>query len=1428
MDSVVIYTFGHLSIFKSVFQALAVLFDPTQSEFFVSNDGLGLGVGATLAAMIAFLGAGFSWFDTEKFTPHTALYGMVLYSLLFVPKMDDVWLSDLYSGRTEVVNDVPFGVAIIGSAYSSISVGLARSFEAEYTSPGAVEGLTYGNSILASGGNAGSGFLSPLKAMLYFRHNTFLHLPDHIKKNLISYQDLCIAVSAVGLLPPNPAFSYNDMSKEADPFDYLLDVGFIGTTENATKYNADGTNIPVTCLELNAFLAGTSVDSLEYQLTNADSMGMYAYRATSTGQNFEQYVSQIQNGSPHDTSGAITELSNQLSTILENGTNSAAFMRAALSRDIIRLGNEFHGKTNEELVDYANTMTTAIESSKILQAVEGEEFLKWSMAAMTALQFIFYALTPIVGLALIAKGAASFKYFGSYLLFGLWTYSWIPVASAINFWSIGGFMEAFDAQGGALSITPEMVEVLIAQGEEAIAVGANLLAMTPLITFAILSTGGAYAMTSLAKAANPSGGSKQAAANLTPALRDNPSLVSMSSQATQTVGGQNSSTSAQTRQELKNHSFNKGQDLSDQKATSQRVVDTAESAQTAAKTVAANNMKSVLESVGSKSSWTQTQNAGVDLNSGLTNALRAVDMSGAEISTASRENILATARTGGDIGGAISAAVATSTSEEAGRKLTTSEQQAAETAFLESTSVSEGLQTADGNQVDGGIINAVNESATQLAQTGASLKQAKTNQETDLAQIAKIESYGSAYQKDGDQVHQNAVNQRNSGVTGSFQSGVDYLGQQYHQAAKEHGYSDEEARDKTDKFKAGLHAQFASSEKFGPLDSSSASAFATFFDGVKNPGKDPKENALMQDAQRNLLENTGNSQLNPNKERFSPADKVQANIDKDGAGIKRTVEKGLEGAPKVTPDGKIDGSTASESIAATQRNLSEGAKFEQSELAPLNDAFENFNTASNGVTGLSGDKGANYQANFDAHADRIAGEKYNGKSFADLGRNAARTVAAEAAVATAADFKEDFTKNLRKDPTKNSQYTDSVLNGVDNVLKNPGKIMDFATGLSHENKNEGNLAKGQFAAFGATLNAASGKVGDIKERADGAEQQAAESKREQADASVNADQGRSPMTKFMAGENGVPLGVVTGESAQFEEYYQSLAIGDENPASVHNRVDDKIDDLITEGYKERNMNAQNFADGHNPTVIESNMDLSQNNTGQMVKGNIDAYQAEGFTAPQSLAMSGMDLGANSSGNYEGVAMVSGVTGVVGSAISSIGNKKAADYNRANPTGPTSDNKHGATSKFIQAAATGTFVAAAFNKQQGVKEERDKQVMAGSVNIATNDIAHTAQRLYDGGNQETAISMLQGMELDMGVSKGTLYSENNGQLTVNQAPMKQYINNGGYDGQDKEMKPSERAAKWFDQSNDAQRQATGINQQNKNDQLDDWYKENKPK
>ena len=78
MDSVVIYTFGHLSIFKAVFQALAVLFDPLQTEFFVSDDGMGLGVGATLAAMVAFIGAGFNWFDTEKFAPHTALYGMLL------------------------------------------------------------------------------------------------------------------------------------------------------------------------------------------------------------------------------------------------------------------------------------------------------------------------------------------------------------------------------------------------------------------------------------------------------------------------------------------------------------------------------------------------------------------------------------------------------------------------------------------------------------------------------------------------------------------------------------------------------------------------------------------------------------------------------------------------------------------------------------------------------------------------------------------------------------------------------------------------------------------------------------------------------------------------------------------------------------------------------------------------------------------------------------------------------------------------------------------------------------------------------------------------------------------------------------------------------------------------------------------------------
>ena len=1423
MDEVVIYTFGHLSIFKSIFQALAVLFDPTQTEFFVSSDGMGLGIGATLAAMVAFLGAGFNWFDTEKFTPHTALYGMILYSLLFVPKMPEVWLSDLYTGRTEVVNNVPFGVAILGNAFSSLAVGISRNFEVQYTSPGSVDGLTYSNNVLSTGAGGGSGFLSPLKSMLFFRHNTFMYLPKHIKSNLVSYQEYCIKATANGDLKPIPAFSYTQMAKEVDPFAYLFDENFIDATLAAYAKKIDGSEEFLTCLELNAALSGAGVDSLEYQIGNAESMGVYAYRATATGQNYEEYLAQTQNGGTYDASGSLTELNEQLSSILSNGVNAQKFMRAALSRDLIRLGKEFSGLSPEMQNDYAVTMTTAVENSKILQAVEGEEFLKWSMAAMSALQFLFYALTPIVGLALVAKGAGAFKYFGGYLLFGLWSYSWIPVASAINFWSIGSFMETFNAQDGVMGITPELVEVLISQGEEAIAVGANLLAMTPLVTFAILSSGGAYAMTSLAKAANPNGGASQAAANLAPALRDNPSLVKMKDNFQQSVAGETVGASSYVSSELGNHSFGTQASKNSQIAAAERYTDSYEQKATAAKENAANNLSSVLKSVGSGKSFAAVEASGVTIGTGLSAGLRELGVDSSALSTTQRDAIMGQLSTGASIGDTLKGAVQASHGNEAARSLTAQQIEAAETAFLSNTQVSDSYTSSNGVKSDNETRASVNEGASKVAKTSASLTDAKQIQQSALKEISESSEFNSGYKKDGLNVLADAINKPSTGVDNSFDSGANYLSQQYRQAAIDYGYSDQDADAMASQFKADLTSAFESSNKFHPdRDSSSAAAFSTFFDKVKAGGKDVKENALLQDAQRNLLNNTGNSTLTPEKEKYAPLEKVESNIAKHGGALKKTAQNGTKGAPVVSDNGSIDGNTAAGTISATDSKLSSGSPFKESELSPLQDAFSNFNSASDKITGNSGDKGANYQANFDKHANDIAARDHDGKTFDQLGRNDARKVAFEAGQATASDFRNDFKESMNNTPGGNDRHNQEVLAATDNLINSAQGLGDFAKNTSSPIKNKGSLAEGQFGNYAQSLKNASNGInkfsGGVEQNKDINNDQL----QKQADKTRESYQGKSVVAELIQGKEGVPLPVLEESKGFLDDHYQALRNG-EDANAVNARTDQNIDDSVEKYSQIRTQNAKSFISDNLPESYQNKMDFNLSNTGEPIKNDMNANQKSGYSAPQSLALTTMEWGASTSGNVEGIALANmeagAVAGTIETIASAFGGKKLQAAKKVTDGGGKSDPLKSAFDN-LQGAATTAFVIDSANQQNKISNHRDAMSLSQAVDIASNDIVQTTQRMFDNGNQNEAVTMLKEMSRGMGhTSPGALFTVEQDRasgeksLSINENQFKNYINNGGFDGQDKDKTNIERTKILFDTVNDMNNSVIGANQQN---------------
>ena len=1408
MDSVVIYTFGHLSIFKAVFQALAVLFDPLQTEFFVSDDGMGLGVGATLAAMVAFIGAGFNWFDTEKFAPHTALYGMLLYSLIFVPKMPDVWLTDLYTGRTEVVNNVPFGVAILGNAFSSLSVGISRNFEVQYTSPGAVDGLTYSSNVLSTGAGAGSGFLSPLKSLLFFRHNTFMYLPKHIKVNLIAYQKYCIDATAKQDPNPSPAFSYAKMSTETEPFTYLFDDNFIDSTLNAPTLNLAGDVVFLTCTQLQTALSGAGVDSIEYQLGNAASMGVYAYRATATGQNFEEYVAQSQNGETFDASASITEISSQLTAILSNGENAKDFMLSAMARDIIRLGKDFTGLPPEMLNDYAITMTQAIESSKILQAVEGEEFLKWSMAAMSALQFLFYALTPIVGLAMVAKGAGSFKYLGSYLLFGLWSYSWIPVASAINFWSIGSFMETFNAQDGVMGITPELVELLISQGEESIAVGANLLAMTPLLTFAILSTGG-YAMTSLSKAANPNGGASQAASNLAPPLRDNPSLMKMKGVGEQIRSGNNVGASNFVNAENSNFKFGTQASKSAQIASLESYTQSAEASATAARKNQASNMVSVLKSVGSQGTIESVDNKGLSMTKAVSAGMKELGINSKDLSKNQREGIMADISTGANIGKVLAARANAYNGNDSSIKYSESQINAAETAFLENAKLDDSFNTRTADKTAEEIKASFNDGANKVSETGTSLKNAQQVQEQETAQINAGTEFRSGYNLDGSQVVANALANPNSGLDGSLESGFEHIGQKYYQEAKEQGLSDDEATKSKNNAISNLRSQFYSGEKFDPKrDSSSAAAFGTFFNAVNNPGSDPLTNRLMQGTQRRILNDTGSNAVNAPGEKFQGLDKVSGNIARKSESINSEVNSGTKNAPSTTTN---NGKTTQDSFTDKESQVRSGSQFSQSELAPYNAAMTNFDQASNNVTGLKGSNGANYQSTFDQKKDELAQKNYGASSFDSLTGNQARTVAFDAAMGTAQEFSNDYAQSLNDNVGANNQHNENVLSSTNAFIQNAQEFGDFSKATSSPIKQEGTIAEGQLKGAANTFNKASQGIIKNKEMNDSIQDRDASSAKDTSNKDIDRKENQSSGSKLINGVNGAPLNDNAAIDQAFDSHYAALANG-ESPNEVNKGTDEKIDSVVRSNAKDRTH------DDSKQSAVNFN---SGGSGGEPFISAMDANQKAGYSTPQSYAIAEMEFGANTSGNGEkivaGVMTSAAVTDIASSGAKMTMAGKVDSAAKAGSKGKSQDGFLDSMAGFTHGLATMGLIMSEEEKQEARISERNNQSTSHAVTTATNDVSQTAQRLYAGGNQEQAITMLKEMSRGMGMANETLFSENTSQngsksLSINQSSMKAYINNGGYGGEDKDKSSADRMKILFDASNNANNASIGINQQ----------------
>ena len=201
MEDGVIYTWGAIDALVVLFDGLRLLFDPGTTTFFSGTGGLGLGVATTLAAMIALIGTMNQYISTQRLQMQGPLMGLFIYALVAVPTIDRMYISDVNTGKTLPVYDVPLGLAVVGYGMSLISYRTAELMETAFqTVP--IEGTAFESTM--TGGN---GFLSPVKTLYALRASSLQELDEPLMYNMYSYTKYCLHASADDKLAADPTAS---------------------------------------------------------------------------------------------------------------------------------------------------------------------------------------------------------------------------------------------------------------------------------------------------------------------------------------------------------------------------------------------------------------------------------------------------------------------------------------------------------------------------------------------------------------------------------------------------------------------------------------------------------------------------------------------------------------------------------------------------------------------------------------------------------------------------------------------------------------------------------------------------------------------------------------------------------------------------------------------------------------------------------------------------------------------------------------------------------------------------------------------------------------------------------------------------------------------------------------------------------------------
>lgn len=462
--SVTIYTLGDSETVRVALQAVSMLFDPGNTDMWVSNTAMGMGTVAQVGLMVAFGSIAAGMIMKQKIEVHHLLLAILAYVVMFVPKID-VEIQDLHTGRVALVDNVPAGLALPGAIIGALTYSATEKIETVMSS------ATSEYSTLS-----GQGYVQPLRLLMSLRGGIFRD--NYPSKNLNYLIGTCITYSGAhtkaywSKASPNSRMAYIENNVPASRMTLWFSDAFpngelLNCPEAATRFRGD----------LEALInAPASIEG------NSDGLSMIEIQANA-GTMMQK---------PGLVMGTakwrVSDIASAAENVVSGGIRAQDLMESLITFNLEN--NTFHcGRQDDPNYALCSAgLTEAMENWKFDAAAAASMFQKTMIPSMNILMFMFYAFAPIMAFVIIMSGyKGAVQVLPKYMLFGVWTQTWMPTMAIINYFIQLQTQEAFRGFSTGSGVPLANMGYLYDALSTKVAVASDLMAAVPILTLSLLS-----------------------------------------------------------------------------------------------------------------------------------------------------------------------------------------------------------------------------------------------------------------------------------------------------------------------------------------------------------------------------------------------------------------------------------------------------------------------------------------------------------------------------------------------------------------------------------------------------------------------------------------------------------------------------------------------------------------------------------------------------------------------------------------------------------------------------------------------------------------------------------------------------------------------------------------------------------------------------